>query len=452
MPPEGTPSAQAGAAAEGGDEVSLAEATRLWAKVGFLSFGGAAGQIAMLHRFVVEERRWIDERGFLDALNFVTLLPGPEAQQLATYLGWRLHGVRGGLLAGLLFVVPGAIVMLALSLLYDAGRGLAVVDGIFLGIKAAVLAIVAEALHRIAGRALKSRTLALMAVATFVAIVALRVPFPYIIAAAALIGALGSRIVPQAFAGTVRDVSRRAAPPRRAAGAHLAAALSALAWALPVALAALALGPSHILVDLGLFFSKLAVVTFGGAYAVLAYLADAAVGAKGWVTTAEMVDGLGLAETTPGPTILVNQFVGYLAATRAPDPFTPLAAGVLGSLMTVWVTFAPSFVWIFAGAPHLERIVAQPRLAGALAAITAAVVGVVASLAVTFGLQVLFGPVATLHLGPLALPWPDIAALKPSTLLLSGLAALLLFRLHFGVVKTVAALAAAGLVVTLAWP
>ena len=200
LPPEGTPSAQAGGAAEGGDEVSLAEATRLWAKVGFLSFGGAAGQIAMLHRFVVEERRWIDERGFLDALNFVTLLPGPEAQQLATYLGWRLHGVRGGLLAGLLFVVPGAIVMLALSLLYDAGRGLAVVDGIFLGIKAAVLAIVAEALHRIAGRALKSRTLALMAVATFVAIVALRVPFPYIIAAAALIGALGSRIVPQAFA------------------------------------------------------------------------------------------------------------------------------------------------------------------------------------------------------------------------------------------------------------
>ena len=261
----------------------------------------------------------------------------------------------------------------------------------------------AEALHRIAGRALKSRTLALMAVATFVAIVALRVPFPYIIAAAAQSGLSAAKScrrrsrAPYATspAGPLR-LAVAPAPPGGGPGT--------LAWALPVALAALA-SARPILVDLGLFFSKLAVVTFGGAYAVLAYLADAAVGAKGWVTTAEMVDGLGLAETTPGPTI--RQPVRRVPGRhRAPDPFTPLAAGVLGSLMTVWVTFAPSFVWIFAGAPHLERIVAQPRLAGALAAITAAVVGVVASLAVTFGLQVLFGSVATLHLGPLALPGP----------------------------------------------
>ncbi|HEY8383747.1 MAG TPA: chromate efflux transporter [Microvirga sp.] len=424
--------------------VSLGEATRLWAKVGCLSFGGAAGQIAMLHRLVVDERRWLDERSFLNALNFCTLLPGPEAQQLATYMGWRLHGVVGGLIAGALFVVPGALVMFALALLYGYGQGLAVVEGLFLGIKAAVLAIVAEALHRIGKRALKSRTLVAMAVASFVAIVVLDVPFPAVVGVAALIGALASRAAPAAFGIAERPPAPAGAQPG-AAGALLAAGACLLAWWAPVLLAAVTLGPGHLLVDLGLFFSKLAVVTFGGAYAVLAYLADAAVEVKGWVTTAEMVDGLGLAETTPGPTILVNQFVGTLAALRNPAPFGPVAAAALGSLMTVWVTFLPSFVWIFAGAPSLERIVGNPRLAGALAAITAAVVGVVASLAVTFGLQVLFAEVASWRLGPVRLPWPALASLRPDMLLLSVVSAVLLFRFHFGVVRTVAVMAVAGL-------
>lgn len=432
---------------EGGESppISFREATRLWAKVGFLSFGGAAGQIAMLHRFVVEERRWLDERAFLNALNYCTLLPGPEAQQLATYIGWRLHGVPGGLVAGGLFVVPGALVMLGLSLLYSLGQGFTVVDGIFFGIKAAVLAIVLEALHRIGRRALRGPFLVLLSVATFVAIVVFDLPFPLIIVAAGLIGAAMSWLRPK----TPSPASDSLGPASGHASAILAAALCAVAWWLPVLLAVLLLGSGHVLVDLGLFFSKLAVVTFGGAYAVLAYLTDAAVETKHWVSAGEMVDGLGLAETTPGPTILVNQFVGYLAAYRLPAPFTPVLAGMLGALMTTWVTFLPSFVWIFAGAPYLERIVGNPRLSGALGAITAAVVGVVASLAVTFGLNVLFAEVGHLRWGFATLPWPRLSSLRPEMLALSALAAFLLFRLHLGVVRVVAAMAAAGLILAL---
>jgi chromate transporter len=431
-------------AAPARDAVPFGEATRLWARVGFLSFGGAAGQIAMLHRLVVDERRWLDDRAFLAALNYCTLLPGPEAQQLATYIGWRLHGVAGGLLAGGLFVVPGAVVMLGLSLLYVLGQGLAAVAALFLGIKAAVLAIVVEALIRIGRRALKSPPLVALAVAAFVAIVALDAPFPIVIVIAAAIGAAMGLNPPQGGSGQAE-----AMPARGRNAALAAAALCAVAWWLPVAGAAAALGSGHILVDLGLFFSKLAVVTFGGAYAVLAYLADAAVETKHWVAASEMVDGLGLAETTPGPTILVNQFVGFLAAYRQPDPFSPVTAAILGAIMTVWVTFAPSFVWIFAGAPYLERIVGNPRLSGALAAITAAVVGVIASLAVTFALNVLFGAVAHRRLGVLELPWPDVHTLRPDMVALSGLAAFLLFRLHLDVVRTVVVMALAGLALTL---
>jgi chromate transporter len=432
------------AAATAPDGVSIAEATRLWAKVGFLSFGGAAGQIAMLHRFVVEERRWLDDRSFLNALNYCTLLPGPEAQQLATYLGWRLHGVKGGLLAGGFFVLPGAVIMLGLSLLYTLGRGIAVVDGLFLGIKAAVLAIVIEALLRIGRRALKRTALVLLAVVAFLSIVVFGIPFPAVIIASGCIGILLGG-PPAPAAGTAS-----AGAARSRSEALAAAILCTIAWWLPVVAAALILGTGHVLVEIGLFFSKLAVVTFGGAYAVLAYLADAAVGAKGWVSTGEMVDGLGLAETTPGPTILVNQFVGFLAAYRIPEPFGPVLAGILGAAMTVWVTFVPSFVWIFAGAPYLERIVGNPRLAGALAAITAAVVGVIASLAVTFGLQVLFAEVGQWRWGGVTVPLPVPASLRPDMVVLSAAAALLLFRFHLGVVKTVAVMAAAGLVVMLA--
>lgn len=419
-------------------EVSFAQAARLWAKVGLLSFGGAAGQIAMLHRFVVDERRWLDERRFLAALNFCTLLPGPEAQQLATYIGWRLHGVLGGLTAGLLFVLPGAAVMLLLSVLYVLGSGSLLVAGLFTGIKAAVLAIVAQALIRIGGRALRTPMLVGIAAASFVAIFVLSLPFPAVIVAAAV-------------AGMITHRAERSAPPvpedefaaSRARYWMIVAACLAT-WGAPLALAVAALGSGHILVEIGLFFSKLAVVTFGGAYAVLAYLAQASV-ERGWLGPGEMVDGLGLAETTPGPTILVNQFVGFLAAYRSPAPFSRLVAGCLGALMTVWVTFAPSFLWIFAGGPYLERIVADRRLAGALAAITAAVVGVIATLAVRFGLAILFTRQSEATLGPIAVPWPDWTSLRLDVLGLCALAAFLIFRLHLGVVATVGTLAALGL-------
>jgi chromate transporter len=426
--------------------VPFAEATRLWLKVGLLSFGGAAGQIATMHRLVVDERRWLDERAFLNALNFVTLLPGPEAQQLATYMGWRLHGVRGGIVAGLLFVLPGALVMLALSLLYAAGRGSPLVEGAFLGIKAAVLAIVVEAVHRIASRALKTRALVAVAVASFVALLALPVPFPVVVLAAAAFGAWAGRARPDWL--SLGGEPAAPAGPVRARGSLAAAAGALVLWWLPVAAAALALGADHVLVEIGLLFSQLAVVTFGGAYAVLAYLAEVAV-ARAWVTPGEMVDGLGLAETTPGPTILVNQFVGFLAALRSPEPFTPYLAATLGAAMTVWVTFAPSFLWIFVGGPYLERIVANRRLAGALAAITAAVVGVIATLAVRFAIGVLFARSGTLGLGPVSLPWPDPASLRLDALALAILAAVVLFRLHAGVMRTVGAAAAAGLVLAL---
>jgi chromate transporter len=326
---------QAGASSAAPVVVGFGEATWLWAKVAFLSFGGAPGQIALLHRFVVDERRWLDDRAFLNALNFCTLLPGPEAQQLATYIGWRLHGVRGGLVAGGLFVLPGALVMLALSLLYSLGRDLAWIDGLFLGIKAAVLAVIAEALHRIGKRALKSRALVLVSIATFLALVVLNVSFPPVILGAALFGAIASRHLPDAFPSR----SEPTGSTQGSARAPLLAALACgVAWWLPVAAAVLLLGPSHILVELGLFFSKLAVITFGGAYAVLAYLAQESV-ERGWLAASEMIEGLGLAETTPGPTILVNQFVGYLAGMRQPEPFSPVLAGVLAAMMTTWVTF-----------------------------------------------------------------------------------------------------------------
>ncbi|MDJ1158372.1 chromate efflux transporter [Chelatococcus sp. SYSU_G07232] len=425
--------------------VAFTQAMSLWAKVGFLSFGGAAGQIAMLHRFVVEERRWIDEHRFLNALNYCTLLPGPEAQQLATYIGWLLHGVRGGLAAGLLFVLPGALVMLGLSLLYVMGSGVPLIDGVFFGIKAAVLAIVVEAVLRIGRRALRTRLLVSLAVASFIALFFLRLPFPLVVLAAGFMGFLAARRHPALVGVRDGDGARPPPAPGRVAGAVRSGAAWLAVWWAPVLLAAVTLGPGHVLVDLGLFFSKLAVVTFGGAYAVLAYLADAAVNAKHWATAAEMVDGLGLAETTPGPTILVNQFVGFLAAFRAPEPFTPLVAGTLGAAMTVWVTFVPSFLWIFAGAPFMEDVTHDRRLAGALAAITAAVVGVIANLALWFALNVLFAVVGEWWVGPVRVVTVELASLRLDALVMSLVAFALLFAWHRGVITTVGLLAAAGM-------
>lgn len=429
---------------------SFAEAARVWTKVGFLSFGGAAGQIAMLHRAVVDEKRWISERRFLDALSYCTLLPGPEAQQLATYLGFLLHGVRGGIFAGLMFVIPGAAIMMGLCFLYIHGRGFTLVEGLFLGIKAAVVAIIIEALIKIGKRAFKTRFLVIAAVISFVLLAFFKWPFPAVIAGAALLGSSLAILRPDLLALRLTDPIDAPLPAGATRKAFLAAFGWLAVWWAPVALAALLLGPSHLLVDIGLFFSKLAVITFGGAYAVLAYLADAAVNTKGWVTPAEMVDGLGLAETTPGPTILVNQFAGFLVGWRMPAPFSPPVAAILAAVMTVWVTFAPSFVWIFAGAPFVERARANPVINGALTVITAAVAGVVASLALTFGLSVLFADVDTSTLGALVLPLPAFSSLRLDAAGLAVLAAILLFRLHRGVIETIGILAAAGMVVTVA--
>ncbi len=418
----------------------------MWARIGCLSFGGAAGQIAMMHRYIVEEKKWVEERRFLDALNFCTLLPGPEAQQLATYLGWRLHGVKGGVVAGAFFVIPGAVFMLGLSILYVLGRGVPWIEGLFFGIKSAVVIIVIEALLRIGRRALKTPLLVALAIASFLSLLVLKLPFPLVIFSAAAIGMV--------LAGTRPDLVNVKPATGNDPGDDLplswAAALKSSAiwlgiWWLPVALALVTLGPGHILVELGLFFSKLAVVTFGGAYAVLAWLAEAAVQTKGWVSAAEMVDGLGLAETTPGPTILVNQFVGFLAAHRSPAPFTPLVAASLGALMTVWVTFAPSWLWIFAGAPLFERWRRNPMAQGALGAITAAVCGVIASLVVVFGLNVLFGQVGRVDAGPVHLPWPVWGTIRWDALALTGLAGLMLLKWHRSIIETVALLAALGM-------
>jgi chromate transporter len=430
---------------------TLAEATRLWLRIGCLSFGGAAAQIGMLHRAVVDERGWVSERRFLDALSYCTLLPGPEAQQLATYLGYILHGVRGGVIAGLLFVLPGALVMLALCLLYVLGGNLALVQGLFFGVKAAVIAIVAQALLKIGAKALKTPLLMAVAGLTFAAIVFADIGFIAIVISAALAGLLLAALAPSSIGlGQAGGVAPAAEPSvGTVRGAMMAALVWTLIWWAPVAMAALMLGPAHILVDVGLFFSKLAMVTFGGAYAVLAYLADAAVNDKGWLTAAEMIDGLGLAETTPGPTILVNQFAAFLAGWRAPAPFGAVTTAVLASAMAVWVTFAPSFVWIFAGAPFVDRVRGNRHLAGALGMITAAVVGVIAALVLSFGLKVLFAQVVTLRFGALQAPAPVLASFSPAAAALAVLAGVLLFRLKRGVIETVLICAAAGIAVTL---
>ncbi len=425
---------------------TFAEAFKVWFKIGCLSFGGPAGQIALMHRIVIDEKKWLDEPRFLHALNFSMLLPGPEATELATYVGWLLHGVRGGLAAGILFVLPGALVMLGLSLLYAYGRGLGPVDGALFGIKAAVLVIVVEALIRIGKRALKSHLLVAMAALGFIAIFFFAVPFPLIVAAAALIGFMVAQRAPDQLALSDTDAAAMDRPRGRWRQFGLAVAIGLVLWWAPVALAAFSLGGNHVLVAVGLFFSKLAVVTFGGAYAVLAYMAQQAVETHGWLSAPEMVDGLGLAETTPGPLILVTQFVGFLAAFRDAAPFTPLMAGLLGAAMTTWVTFVPSMLWIFAGAPFIEQLRGNRRLAGALAAITAAVVGVILNLSVWFALHVLFGSVTEKHWGMLRWFAFDPRALDTHAAILAVTAAILAFRFHRSLIEVIVAMALLGIV------
>jgi len=424
---------------------TFGEAFRVWFKIGCLSFGGPAGQIAMMHRVLVDEKKWIDEPRYLHALNYCMLLPGPEAQQLATYVGWLMHGVRGGLAAGLLFVLPGALVMLGLSLIYVLARGVPLIDGALFGIKAAVLVIVVEAIVRVGRRALKSALLVGIAAMAFIGIFVLEVPFPLIVIAAAIVGFLVARYSPQTLGIKAEEVARAAPRPDRWRTAVTSAAIWTTIWWAPVLLAVLTLGPDHVLVSLGVFFSKLAVVSFGGAYALMAYMAQEVVEAQGWLKLPEMVDGLGLAETTPGPLILVTQFVGFLAAFRASAPFDPIVAAVLGAAMTTWTVFAPSFLWIFAGAPFIEDLRSNKRLAGALAAITAAVVGVILNLAVWFTLHVLFHRIDERHFGPLRWFAVDPASIDVTAAVLAAVAAGLVFLLHRGLIETVAIMAALGI-------
>lgn len=423
---------------------SLAELTRVFARIGCLSFGGPAGQIALMQRELVDERKWVEQGAFLRALNLCHLLPGPEAQQLATWIGWRLHGVRGGLIAGLLFVLPGAAVMLGLSLLYVAAAGLHWFAALFLGIKAAVLAIVLQALLRVGKRALGTRFKVVLAITAALALTVLQTPFPVVILAAGLIGAAAAQWAPEwlgklhAANGDAPLTSSR----QLAALTIRTVAIWLMVWALPLVAVFLVLGPQHVLWQIGLFFSRLAVVTFGGAYAVLAYMAQAAVSGFGWLAPGEMADGLGLAETTPGPLIMVTQFVGFVAAWRHPGSLSPLVAGLLGAGVTTWVTFAPCFLWIFACAPWMERLERAERLQGALAAITAAVVGVIANLALWFALHVLFRRVSDAGL-------PELASLDWRAAWIAGLASVLLFGVRRGIVTSLAICAAVGLALSL---
>ena len=409
--------------------VSLAEATRVWAKIALLGFGGPAGQIALMHRILVEERKWIGEARFLHALNYCMLLPGPEAQQLACYAGWLLRGQLGGVIAGALFVLPGALAMWLLCCAYVHWHGSAVVEALGYGLKAAVIAVVAAALVRVARRALTSRWRWLLAAAAFVALALLALPFPVVIALAAAFGAL----VP--MSAVERPPALPAAPGERRRLARRTAATAAVwlaLWLAPLAVLAWTLGPEHVLSAQSWFFSRAAIVTFGGAYAVLPYVADHAVAAA-WLTPSEMVDGLGLAETTPGPLVLVLEFVGFLGAARHAG-WTPLLAGSAGAAVACWATFMPSYLWIFAGAPWIERTRGMPRLANALGGVTAAVVGVIAHLAWWFALHVLFARHDVLAVGALTIEVPAWSTFDPyaAAIALAAGAALIRWRVALG--------------------
>jgi chromate transporter len=407
----------------------LAEITRVFGRIGLLSFGGPAAQIALMHKELVEIRPWLTEKQFLGALSFCMLLPGPEAMQLASYAGWRLAGVPGGLVAGLLFVIPGALVILALAALYAQFGDVPSVEALFLGIKATVIVIVLQALLKVSRKALTGAVAYGLAGLAFIGIYAFQVPFPVIILIAALVGALF-------MAG---EASATPVPPVKAADTGRTVALWGTLWLGPL-LALWLLAPDGVLTQVGLFFAKLAVVTFGGAYAVLAYMVQEVVADQGWLTTSQMMDALGLAETTPGPLILVTEFVGFLAGAQAGGVWL----GVAAAGVTLWVTFMPCFLWIFAGAPYIEWMSSRPRLTGALSGITAAVVGVIVNLSLWFALHVMFGEVTEATLGPARLAVPVLSSLQPAALALSALAAALLLwrKMDLLVVLPIMALAA----------
>ena len=412
--------------------ISFSEAQFMWAKIGLLSFGGPAGQIALMHREVIDKRKLIDEKEFLSALNFCMLLPGPEAMQLATYIGWKLHGLKGGLTAGLLFILPGAIVLYALSAVYVLFGSVPFVANLFWGIKAAVLAIVLEALLRVAKRALKQSIDYAIAAAAFIALFVFDTPFPLIVALAALSGWL--------IATPSKSETKIVALPPYQQTLKTIFMWLAL-WLLPLAMLNF-FAPRSVYSLLGDFFAKLAAVTFGGAYAVLSYIGQDAVETHHWLTTTQMMDGLGLAETTPGPLILVGQFVGFLAASGQNGN---LSAGFLGGAIFLWMTFVPCFLWIFAGAPYLEYLQSQPRIASALARVTAAVCGVILNLSLWFALNFLFGHTQRLS-SPLPIWWPDWHSFDIAAAVISAIAGLALLRFHFSLAKTLALSAALGII------
>ncbi|WP_425965028.1 chromate efflux transporter [Rhizobium nepotum] len=434
------------------DVVPFSEAIKVWARVAALSFGGPAGQIAVMHRIVVDEKKWVGEHRFLHALNYCMLLPGPEAHQLAIYIGWLLNKTKGGMIAGLLFVLPGFLSILTLSYIYVIFGDVAAIKGMFFGLKCAVLAVVIQAVFRIGSRAIKNNVMLAIAAAAFIAIFFLHVPFPLIITGAGLIGYFGGRAGVQAFkvggshkSGSGKILEDRDsvlgediphhAKPDLAWSLKTSGALAAL-WLFPVTALLLALGWDSVFSKIGVFFSQMAVVTFGGAYAVLAYVAQAAVENYGWLRPAEMLDGLGMAETTPGPLIMVTQFVGFLAGYRNPGSLSPLTAATLGAILTTWVTFLPSFLWIFVGAPFIERMRGNVALSGAMSAITAAVVGVILNLAIWFGLHVLFSEVKPASLGGRSIDLPVITSIVWPSLALTVVAAVAIFRLKFSVITT----------------
>ncbi len=444
------------------DLVPFRDAVRTWFAISLQTFGGPAGQIAVMQRTLVDEKRWIGQRRFLHALNYCMLLPGPEAQQLAIYIGWLLNGTAGGLVAGTLFVLPGVVALLALSAVYVGFGATTVVTALFAGLAPAVLAIVVQAVIRVGKRALAHPALVALAVAAFLALAAFRVPFPVVVAAAALIGWVLSRVAPHVLhtrgghegaadgpAPVIPDDALHAQRPSAARAAKVLA-VGLLAWGLPLAAVAALTGTSSVFTQQGLFFSGAALVTFGGAYAVLAYVAQRAVEVFHWLAPGEMVRGLALAETTPGPLIMVVQFVAFVGAYRNPGPLHPWVAALLGALLTTWVTFVPCFVFIFLGAPYVERLRGNTTLSAALTGITAAVVGVIANLAVFFALHTLFTRTAHRGWGPVSLELPDPTSLRPLALAIALAAAAMIFRLGWSVLRTLGACAALGLAAGLA--
>ncbi len=446
--------------------VPFGEAMKVWARVAALSFGGPAGQIAVMHRIVVEEKKWIGENRFLQALNYCTLLPGPEAQQLAIYIGWLMHKTKGGLVAGTLFVLPGLLAIMALSWIYVLLGKVTIVQGLFFGLKAAVLVIVVEAVLRVGKRALKNNTMRALAAVAFVLLFFYDVPFPAIILGAGLIGYFGGRAGLPAFlaggghgklgASQLADADSllgEGTPAHAKPNLRWSLSIGLLflvLWLVPVAALYLGLGGGNVFTKIAIFFSEMAVVTFGGAYAVLAYVAQQAVDNYHWVKPGEMLDGLGMAETTPGPLIMVTQFVGFLAAWREPGGMNPLLAATLGGLLTTWVTFTPCFLWIFFGAPFVEALRANKALGAALGAITAAVVGVILNLAVWFGLHVLFAKQMPVHFLGASVDLPVLSSVDWPSLVLAAAAAVAIFRFKFGMIPVLLASALAGVVFFLA--